>query len=211
MERTRDIRILVTCFAPLRGKKESASKEALSCLRKKERGVELYRAELPHAHGSALARAWEEAEGVHPDGVLLLAAAPGRAVVSVERVAVNLVRGSRPDCREKRIRRDAPDAYFATIPVQQVAAEIVEAGIPAEVSLSAGTGVENELLFGTLDRAKRAGTGMRVGMLQFPCLPEEAVTECGTIPSMGKTVSGAAAERAVRAMARAIRKGDTDD
>ena len=77
--------------------------------------------------------------------------------------------------------------------------------------MSAGTDVENDLFFGVLDRAKVAGGRIQVGLLQLPCLPEEAVTPYGTLPSMGKTVSGEAAERAVRAIAQSIRREKADD
>jgi len=211
MDKKPDIRILVTCFTPARGKKQSASKEALSQLRPREHGVQIFKLELPHAFGTCVTRAWEMAENTKPDAILLVGEAPGRAGVSVERVAVNLTKGSRKGSLEKRIRRDGPDAYFATIPVQEVRDEIVEAGIPAEISMSAGTDVENDLFFGVLDRAKLAGGGIQVGLLQLPCLPEEAVTPYGTLPSMGKTVSGEAAERAVRAIAQSIRREKADD
>lgn len=211
MDKKPYIRILVTCFAPARGKKQSASREALAQLRPREHGVQIFRMELPHAFGTCVTRAWEAAKSTKPDAILLVGEAPGRAGVSVERVAVNLTKGSRKGSLEKRIRRDGPDAYFATIPVQEVREEIVEAGIPAEISMSAGTDVENDLFFGILDRVKLSGDRIPVGLLQFPCLPEEAVTNSGTLPSMGKTVSGEATERAVRAIARAIGRKKADD
>ena len=75
--------------------------------------------------------------------------------MSVERIAINV-----DDARIKdnagqqpvddRIAPDGPAAHFATLPVKAMVAAIRAAGVPAEVSNSAGTFVCNHLMYGVL-------------------------------------------------------------
>ena len=98
--------------------------------------------------------------------------AGNRAMVSVERVAVNLTDARIPDNAGMQpvdgpSVDGAPAAYFATIPVKAIARDIAAAGIPSEVSHSAGTFVCNHAFFTAVHvGAQRPGT--RAGFIHVP-------------------------------------------
>jgi pyroglutamyl-peptidase len=80
---------------------------------------------------------------LQPDLCLMLGQANGYAALSVERVAINLCDFRIPDNAgmqpiDEPIVQDGPAAYFSTAPVRAVVDAIRAAGIPANLSLSAG-------------------------------------------------------------------------
>src|SRR5512137_1654618 len=81
---------------------------------------------------------------VDPDAALAMGVAPGRPVMSVERVAVNVLDFRVPDNRGRRyrdqpIRRGGPAAYLSTLPVRPMLAALRREKVPAELSDTAGT------------------------------------------------------------------------
>ena len=66
---------------------------------------------------------------------------------------------------------EGPAAYFATVPVEKMAAGIREGGIPATVSNSAGAFVCNDVLYTLLHHF--ALTQTKVGVIHVPFLPEQ--------------------------------------
>ncbi len=80
---------------------------------------------------------------LQPDLCLMLGQADGYAALSVERVAINLCDFRIPDNAgiqriDEPIVPNGPAAYFSTAPVRVVVDAIRAAGIPANLSLSAG-------------------------------------------------------------------------
>jgi len=106
-----------------------------------------------------------------PDLVLSLGLASTRDQVTLERVAINVV-----DCRIADnagvLLRDAPvlpggpAAYFATLPLRAILAAWETAGIPAELSNSAGTFMCNQALYWSLHLAGERGH--RAGFVHVP-------------------------------------------
>ena len=70
------------------------------------------------------------------------------------------------------VEKDGPAAYFATIPVRDMVAEMTKAQIPCSLSYSAGAFVCNDVLYTLLHRY--SGTQTRVGFIHVPFLPEQA-------------------------------------
>lgn len=96
----------------------------------------------------ALARLW--AEG--PRAVLHLGLAEGRPVVSLERVALNLLDFEKPDNRGRKVEErpvveGGPLALAARFPVKEALARLRQAGIPARISLSAGSYLCNQVFY----------------------------------------------------------------
>jgi pyroglutamyl-peptidase len=65
-----------------------------------------------------------------------------------------------------------PAAWFSTLPIKAMAAELSAAGVPVSVSQTAGTFVCNHVFYGLQQRL--AGTGVRSGFIHVPLLPEQA-------------------------------------
>lgn len=119
-----------------------------------------------------------------PDVVIAVGLAGGRPAVGVERIAVNLADariadndGAQP-VDEPSI-EGAPAAAFATVPVKAIAAAVAAAGIPAEVSHTAGTFVCNHVFFTALAAAP---SSTRTGFLHVPWAAEAAPDGQPTLP-----------------------------
>ena len=138
-------------------------------------------------------------EQFRPDVVLCVGQAAGRSAVTPERVAINVDDARIPDnngCQpvDAPIVPGGPAAYFATVPVKDMVRAIREAGVPSELSNSAGTYVCNHLLYCVLHHA---GPGVRAGFIHVPCIPEQ--TEGTDRPSLPLAQLVTALEAAVSA------------
>lgn len=135
-----------------------------------------------------------------PEAVVATGLAAGRPAVSVERVGVNVA-----DCagipdnaeenpRNERIRTEetAPAAYFATLPVVEVVAALLDAGVPARVSNTAGTHLCNNILYQTraLLEADDRGDDVAMGFVHLPLTPEGAAEKARD----GEATSGGGVE-----------------
>jgi pyroglutamyl-peptidase len=117
------------------------------------------------------------AEDLCPDVILCVGQAGGRSAITPEVVAINLREASIPDNGGNRpvnlpVVPNGPAAYFSTLPVRDMVAAIKEAGIPAQLSYSAGAFVCNDLLYTLLHRY--ADTPVLVGFIHVPYLPYQA-------------------------------------
>ena len=87
--------------------------------------------------------------------VIHLGLAGGRARLSLERIAVNVMDYRIPDARGE-VRRDepcvadGPAAYASTLPLRAILEELTADGIPAHLSYTAGTYLCNYTLYTTL-------------------------------------------------------------
>ena len=98
--------------------------------------------------------------------------------ISIERVAINVDdariadnTGARPVDRPVVAR--GPAAYFSTLPVKRLCRDLQHAGVPAEVSQTAGTYVCNHVFY-ALMHALRRRPGVRGGFVHIPYSPEQA-------------------------------------
>lgn len=159
--------------------------------------VDLQTAVLPVVSGKAARQLTGHLESLNPDVVICLGIARVDRV-TVERVAVNLADYRIPD-REGTQRVDepviagAPDAFFTTLPARRIVAGLIERGIPAGLSLSAGTYLCNEVFFTLrhwqMQQATTAATSPPQrssigGFIHIPVLPEEAARQDRPTPSM---------------------------
>ena len=114
-----------------------------------------------------------------PALVIALGQAGGRAEISLERVAVNLIdariadnAGAQPV--DMPVVQKAPNAYFSTLPLKAMLAALRAAGIPAALSHTAGTFVCNQVFFGLAHALARSRRRVRGGFIHVPYLPEQA-------------------------------------
>ena len=96
---------------------------------------------LRHLGGDALGAA---IRATRPALVVCVGQAGGRERISIERVAINVDdariadnTGARPV--DRPIVARGPAAYFSTLPVKRLCRDLQHAGVPAEVSQTAGT------------------------------------------------------------------------
>jgi pyroglutamyl-peptidase len=203
-------RVLLTGFEPFGGSTVNPSQDAVRlAVAEPLRGVELSAAILPCRFDLVIDALWREVERVDPDVVVCAGEAGGRAEISVERVAVNLDDARAPDNAGAQpvdvpVVAGGPVAYFATLPVRECVATLRASGIPATVSMTAGSFVCNHVFYGLLHRAATLRPGrLRGGFIHVPYAPEQLPE--GGQPTMAVTVT-ATALRAV-AVTAAVRGG----
>ena len=182
-------KILVTGFQPFGGESMNPAWEAVSRLPDTIGDATVTKVEVPVVFGrgpEAVERAVEEVE---PDLVLCVGQAGGRAKITPEFVGINYADARIPDndgCQPvaERIVDGGPDAYFATLPVKAMVQAMQEAGVPAEVSYTAGTYVCNDVMYSLLHTLATRHPGVRGGFLHVPYATEQATHLPASTPSM---------------------------
>jgi pyroglutamyl-peptidase len=181
--------VLVTGFAPFGGATVNPSWQAARRLDGwTHAGGTVAAREIPCVFGEAIDALRALIESLAPEAVILTGQAGGRPDFSVERIAVNLDDANETDNAGARpidvaIVPGGPAAYFASIPVKPIVAALRSAGLPASISLSAGSFVCNHLFYGVCHlRATRFGT-MKVGFIHVPYSPEQGAVHPGA-PTM---------------------------
>ena len=175
-------KILVTGFEPFATSSLNPSAEIVKALK----GDDLVTAILPVVFGQASAQLRELIDLHKPSAVLCLGQAEGRSAMTPERIAINLDNariadnaGNQP--LEQKITADGPDGYFSTLPIEKMVASMKAAGIPASISLSAGTFVCNHIFYVLQDYLK--DSSVKSGFMHVPLMDEQR-KEYPTLPTM---------------------------
>ncbi len=171
--------VLLTGFTPFGGERINPSWEAVRQLDgARIDGHHVIARQLPTAFGTSLQTLHEALHSCDPALVIAVGLAGGRAQVSLERVAINLVdariadnQGAQPI--DTRVIDDGPDAFFATLPLKSMLQALRRDGIPASISYSAGTYVCNYAFY-ALMHALRASPTVIGGFVHVPYLPQQA-------------------------------------
>jgi pyroglutamyl-peptidase len=82
---------------------------------------------------------------------------------------------------DRPVVRGGPAAYFSTLPVKAIVADLRAAGLPSEVSHTAGTFVCNHVFYGLM-HALRKRKDLRGGFIHVPFLPEQAQKGQASLP-----------------------------
>lgn len=192
-------KLLITGFDPFGGESINPAWEAVRLLPDVIRDFELVKLEIPTVFGAAAQVVIDKAEEIHPDAIISVGQAGGRAAVTPEMVGINLRYASIPDnmgalpC-DIPIAEGGPAAYFSTLPVRAMAKAICDAGLPGAVSYSAGSFVCNDVLYSLLHRFD--GTAVRAGFIHVPFLPEQTADK----PSLPLEQTAAALRAAIEAI-----------
>lgn len=198
------MRVLVTGFEPFGGDDVNPSAmlaEALAAARIEGATVA---ADIMPCAFAPLGAALERALARHdPDLVVAFGLATGRAAISLERVAINLIDARIPDTEGSQpidlpVVPGGPDAYFTTLPIKAAFEALRAAGIPAEVSQTAGTYACNALFYRLRHAIEMQGLHCRAGFVHLPCLPEMPAARDGA-PSMPWDTMRAAGGRILEA------------
>lgn len=123
---------------------------------------------------------------LNPDAVVSLGLAAGRYKITPERVALNVKDGDvdnegyRPV--DEPISAQGPDAYLSTLPVRKMTQALLQAGLPAEISNTAGAYLCNNIMYEGLHYAAVNKPGMLSGFIHIPADHQLAI-EHGKLPS----------------------------
>jgi pyroglutamyl-peptidase len=206
--------ILLLGFEPFDGGTENPSQRVLRALDgRRIDGHRVVARRLPVAFASAITELAQALDQERPAIALATGLAAGRARISIERVFVNLIDARIPDNHGAQpidvpVVAEALPAYFATLPVKAMQHALQAEGIPAELSLSAGTFVCNAIGFALMHLAAARTPVPRAGFIHLPLLPAQAAHLPG-MPSLDLQTQCRAIEIALRtAVATAIDRRD---
>ena len=191
-------RLLITGFAPFGGDRVNPSWQAVQALPETVGQWELVKKELPvtfRGAPKALLAAIEETE---PDAVLMVGLAASRGMVTPERQGVNEIVARIPDNEGNQPQNEpivpgGPEILCSTLPVEDMTEAILEAGVPARLSDSAGRFVCNTLLYSALYKLEQADDPVPAAFIHVPATPE-----------MGLDVPTLPLEEIVKALTAAI-------
>jgi pyroglutamyl-peptidase len=194
--------VLLTGFAPFGGEFVNPSWQAVSALDGASiAGHRIAARLLPVEFGAALTALHHAIGEVLPALVLCVGQAGGRAQLSIERVAINVDDARVPDNANGQpidtpIVPGGPAAYFATLPIKAMLADLRTAGFPVAISQTAGTYVCNHVFYGLM-HALHDKPDIRGGFIHIPYAPEQAARH-PEAPSMPVDTVIAALRIAVR-------------
>ena len=135
----------------------------------------------------------DEIDRVSPEIVIMMGEYCGRSMMTVERLAQNLIDATRYDMGDELGSRPqdtpvvsgGPVAYYATLPIRAMVQTMRRTGIPADISDTAGTFGCNLLMYGVLHHIAQRGLPIRAGWIHLPSLPATAALEINLgMPSM---------------------------
>lgn len=171
--------VLVTGFEPFDGADHNPSWEVARALHGRTiGGAQVVAEQLPVEFNRSLQALGDALARHRPDAVLSLGLAGSRSAVSVERVAVNLIDARIPDNAgeqpsEQPVHAGGPAAYFMRWPAKAIVERLTDAGLPTELSYSAGTFVCNQVAY-ALMQALAHRPGVPAGFIHLPPLPPPA-------------------------------------
>ena len=162
---------------------------------------------LPVQHEAARAVVAPLLEAPGLVAVVHLGLAGGRARISLERVAVNVMDYSRPDAHGQVLRDVAcveggPAAYFSTLPARDMLTALNEEGIPAMISNTAGTYLCNDISYTTLHAVDERALAIPIGFIHLPFLPSMVASHDREEPSMDVAMMTRAVEIALSHIAQ---------
>ena len=165
--------VLVTGFEPFDGATSNPSEDVARLLHHAEvSGCRVNGGLLPCVFGAATRELFRLIAAHDPVLVICVGLAGERIAVTPERAALNVVDARIPDNAGRQpvdepVVRGGPAAYWSTLPVKAIVAEISGRGIPAKVSESAGTFVCNHVFYGLMHRLRRRKR-IRAGFIHIP-------------------------------------------
>ena len=201
------MKILVTGFEPFGNSSLNSSQMLVDSLAQMNfSSVECQAAILPVDQERGPASLLAAVESCQPDTVLSFGLAMGRAKISLERVALNLMDYRIPDnagnqASDQPIIPGGPAAYFSTLPVRRLFNSLQENGIPVELSLSAGAYLCNQVFYFLLHEITIHQKPIRAGFIHLPALPKQAAESQQAIPSMDFSLMQSAARIIIEALA----------
>lgn len=169
------MKVLITGFQPFGKETMNPSFEAVRLLPDEINGAQIVKAEIPVVFRKGGNEVQKLVRQENPDIVLLVGQAGGRSSMNVERVAINCedCPSGFPDnegnCPQgEKVYEDGPDGYFSNLPIKAMVKNMMDHGVPAAVSNTAGTYVCNDLMYHLLYQIHHEFPNIRGGFIHVP-------------------------------------------
>jgi len=185
------MKILVTGFEPFNGESINPSLEVIRDLDGGGIEGDLSTLLLPVDRHRAVDQTIECVTRLHPDLIIMLGEAGGRFRVNPERVAINVDDYRIPDNAgnqpaDEQIVEGGPAGYFSTLPVRAITNRLIDSGIPAAISNSAGTYLCNRLFYSVMHLINTRDIKARAGFIHLPYLHEQTLPKQHDFPSLSR-------------------------
>jgi len=145
-------------------------------------GHRVIAAQLPTQFNASVAELMRLLRLYRPALVICVGQAGGRSALSLERVAININDARIPDNAgmqpvDTPVVEGGPAAYFSTLPIKAMLQALQDAGLPAEVSQTAGTFVCNHAFYALMHAlaTQRGFKRTRGGFVHVPYLPDQGM------------------------------------
>jgi pyroglutamyl-peptidase len=173
-------RVLLTGFESFGGSHVNPSNEA--CRRLEGETFNGYRVAvetIPLRYDEVKPKLVEAIEK-HVPSAIICTGQSGAATINLERVAINVADARIPyNCgtqpTDKLIVDGGPVAYFTKLPLRRLLEALRAAGIPANISNSAGTFGCNHVFYELMRYLDETGCDIPAGFIHVPPLPEQVV------------------------------------
>ena len=166
-------KVLITGFTPFAGEKINPSYEAVKQLPDYIMAFEIIKKEIETSFDISIKQLETFLDEYAPSIVILVGQAGGAKNIRVERVAINIDdapikdnSGNQP--QDKAIKQDGENAYFSTLPLKKIVNHLMDDGIPAVISNSAGTYVCNHVMYDLLYTLKKRDINIPAGFIHVP-------------------------------------------
>jgi len=172
--------ILITGFEPFDGFTINPSEEVAKALDgKKIKQHSLVGLVLPLDYKNALG-ILDKALAKHKPGYILCCGQANRPIITIERIAINILSTKRPDNYDNTpetdiINHQGPAAYFANLEPQSLVRILKDKDIPADVSYYAGAYGCNWLLYNVMQRIEHGELDAQATFIHLPPLPSQAI------------------------------------
>jgi len=151
--------------------------------------IVIYGLLLPVSFNRAREKIVAKIREMRPDIIINTGLAASRLVISIERVAVNIIDARRPDndgirLIDEIIDPEGPFAYPSTLPTRKILDRLKSSGIPARLSYSAGTYLCNFVMYLSLRTVDKLRINSLAGFIHVPHTPDLAAKKDKPAPSM---------------------------
>lgn len=172
------MKIVVTGFEPFHTNSENPSIEVVRLLPKTLKGHPIIPLELPVLYDRCFDPVREVINNEEPDVIIHLGLAQGRKWITPERIAINVDDANIKDNggvqrSGSKICEDGPNAYFSTLPLDEMVKRIREKDIPVKISNHAGAYICNHLMYQTLHYIDTSERQIKAGFIHLPLMDEQ--------------------------------------
>lgn len=179
------MKVLITGFDPFNGESINPAFEAIKLLPNIISNANIIKLEIPTVFEKSVENVKKAIEKHNPDIIISVGQAGGRSSITIERIAINIDdtkikdnEGNMPI--DKKIKEDGENAYFSNLPIKLMVKNMINKGIPANISNDSGTFVCNHVMYNTLYLINKKYNNIKSCFIHVPYIPIQVNTKPNT-------------------------------